>query len=89
MNGLTIAKDGEFGRAPAGIEDRLIWLCRFGTPRVFRMNQGWHSAIEMNTNTTGAKFEIMSAFDCKTPSESVEQLISRMVDALGAIGEAA
>ena len=70
---------------PSGIEDRLIWLCRFGEPRVLKMSGGWHACIEMNTNTTGSKFEVRTDFNCGSPYESIDQLISRMCEALAAL----
>lgn len=82
MNWLTTAKEGQTQQVPAGIEERMVWLCSFGTPRLSRASGGWHARIEMNTNTTGAKFEIVTDFDCETPSKAVDDLIARMLQTL-------
>ena len=85
MNSLTVARIGEVDAVPSGFEDRLVWLCRFGVPRVSRADNGWHARIEMNTNTTGSKFEVVTQFDHPTPSAAVEVLINRMMEALAAL----
>lgn len=85
MNALTVAKSGRVETVPAGFEERLVWLCQFGKPRVSMLDTGWHASIQMNTNTTGTSFEVKSEFGNQTPSAAVSQLIERMLSALVAL----
>lgn len=88
MGWLTTAKSGVTEQVPASLEERLVWLCRFGKPAVRKsgVTDGWVANIEMNTNTTGSKFEVSSGHDCASPSAAVAELISRMLEALTALG---
>jgi len=77
-------------RTPADLEGRLVWLLKFGVPRVARTTGsggGWHARIEMNTNTDGASFEVKSEFDHATPTQAMDVLIRRMLAALAAQGK--
>lgn len=87
MGSLTAisVRDGDVGMTPASLSDRLVWLCRFGKPRVGVYGSNWHACIEMNTNTTGTSFEVKSEFKHTTPDEAVDVLITRMLDALKAL----
>jgi hypothetical protein len=89
MGALTFAKDGKVETVPAGFEDRLIWLCRFGKPRLSMVGQGWFASIEMNTNTTGSSFKVESDFKGATPSAAVDQLTERMLTTLATLTGAA
>lgn len=86
MSWLTTVKEGNTERAPAGFEDKLVWLCRFGTPGISKHERGWHAQISMNTNTTGSEFKVRTGFDCQSPSVAVDSLIERMLEALAALG---
>lgn len=48
---------------------------------------GWRCSIEMNTNTTGAMFEIKSENDCATPILAAVQCLERMYIALKTLGK--
>jgi hypothetical protein len=86
MNWLsTKAKESVAETVSAGIEEKLVWLCRFGRPKLYRMENGWHCCIDMNTNTTGSKFEVSSEYKLASPSAAVDQLIERMLVALAAV----
>jgi hypothetical protein len=82
VNSLVAAKSGASEKTPAGFEDKLIWLCKFGQPRVSNTGNGWYASIEMHVSAQGAKFEIRSEFGCATPSVAADMLIQRMLEAL-------
>jgi hypothetical protein len=42
----------------------------------------------MNTNTTGAKFEVSSEHTHSTPAEAIDVLIARMLETLAQLGAA-
>lgn len=76
---------GTLEQVPASLSERLEWLCRFGLPRVSRLEQGWYAVIAMNTTAIGASFDVKSDFSHKSPDAAVAQLIERMLAALAAI----
>lgn len=82
MNGLVASKGGATERVPAGFEEKLVWLCRFGQPAVRNMGDGWFAKVEMHVSAQGASFDIKSDFSMQTPAAAVEQLIERMLEAL-------
>lgn len=85
MNSLVAVKAGTTERVPSGFEEQLIWLQKFGQPRVSMASNGWHASITMNTNTTGTEFAVKSEFNHRLPSEAVTVLIERMLAALVAL----
>lgn len=92
MNALVGIKGGAAERVPAGLNDRLVWLTKFGKPKVGVYGSGgWHAHIEMHVADTvkGASFEVKSEFKHQTPDEAVGVLIERMLDTLAQIGAAA
>ena len=84
---IRAAQDGRVEHVPAGFEEKLVWLCRFGTPRVSRHKGGWRCGIEMHVSAVGAQFEIGSEFNHGSPGEAIEVLIQRMLEALATIRE--
>ena len=48
------------------------------------LGEGWHARIEMNTNTTGAQFTVVSEFGMKSPDAALQQLVERMLTAVTA-----
>lgn len=86
---LTTAKSGTVGATPAGFEERLEWLCRFGKPRISRVSDGWFASIDMNTNTTGAEFKVTSDLGHATPSAALNIMIQRMLETLVKLGASA
>jgi hypothetical protein len=85
VNSLTAARAGRVETAPADFEEKLVWLCKFGQPRLGMLSKGWHAKIEMNTNTTGTSFDVSTDFQQPTPSAAVDQLIERMLTALATL----
>lgn len=71
---------------PSSVSERMQWLCKFGEPSISRMRSGWWARIEMNTNTTGAKFQVDTEMKHGTIDEAVDQLIHRMIEALVMLG---
>jgi hypothetical protein len=86
MSWLTAVKTGSTERAPAAFEEKMEWLCKFGEPSVSKMRNGWWARIDMNTNTTGSKFQVDTDTKHERPSQAVDQLIERMLDALTSLG---
>lgn len=88
MNNLTLTNSVAVEAVPADLEGKLIWLCRFGKPSLSVVTSGWHARINMNTNTTGSEFKVDSDWKMPTPTEAVDQLIARMLEALSALNGA-
>ena len=84
MTELATLKAGKLERVPEGVSERLQWLCYFGKPRISMLGEGWHARIEMNTNTTGAQFTVVSEFGMKSPDAALQQLVERMLTAVTA-----
>lgn len=82
MGDLVAAKFGATEKTPAGFEDKLQWLRKFGKPRVSYPGNGWYASIEMHVSAQGATFKIDSDMRMDSPSAAVDQLISRMLEAL-------
>lgn len=82
MNALTATKSGTTEHAPAGFEEKLIWLTKFGKPNMFKMDKGWNAGIDMHVASTGSTFKVDSNYNHDTPSEAVDVLIERMLAAL-------
>lgn len=69
-------------RVPAGLEERLEWLTRFGKPRVRFDVDGWSAHIDMHVANAGAEFKVRSEFNMDTPSAALDQCITRMLETL-------
>lgn len=84
MSALALFRRGSNpSPVPAGLGEKLIWLRKFGKPRVgIYGTSDWHANIEMNTNSTGAAFEIRSEYKHQTPEAAVDQLIERILATL-------
>lgn len=85
MNSLAMVKPAKVETVPAGFEEKLVWLCKFGKPGVSMQDSGWHARINMNTNTTGTAFTVASEFGLRSPAAAVDQLIERMLTALATL----
>lgn len=65
--------------AQPNLEQLLLDLTYFGRPRMFMADDGtWLAAIEMNTTSAGAKFEVKSDFKHTNPRDAVVQLAERV-----------
>ncbi len=62
----------------ADLEQILLHLCRFGRPRLSRMDRGWHCWVSMHVQAVGAAVEIKSEFDHATPLESAQVCLDRV-----------
>lgn len=84
MNNLVAAKAGITQQVPAALNDRLVWLSRFGKPRVSMQDSGWSAGIRMHVadSVQGASFEVNSEFGHADPEDAVTQLIDRMLSTL-------
>lgn len=82
MNAMTASKSGAVEPVRASFRDKLVWLTRFGKPRLVVIDEGWHASIEMHVASVGASFTVRSEFDMSTPEAAIDQCIQRMLDSL-------
>lgn len=85
MGDIQAIKPHRVETVPAGLSERLVWLCKFGKPRLSVPRDGWHANIEMNTNTTGSSFTVSTEFKLESPDAAVAQLIERMLETLATL----
>jgi hypothetical protein len=64
------------------LEELLMELVKYGKPRVSMIGDGWHSNVEMNTNTVGADFKCASDFNMSTPTAAAKQCLERVLKAV-------
>jgi hypothetical protein len=64
------------------LEELLMELVQYGKPRVSMIGEGWHSNVEMNTNTVGADFKCASDFGMATPTDAAKQCLERVLKAV-------
>jgi len=75
-------------KTPADLDGKLVWLKRFGQPNIFCHDDGTFSAkIQMHVAQQGASFNIRSDYHHDTPTQAVDQMISRMLETLAQIGK--
>jgi hypothetical protein len=85
---FSLIKNGEPGTTHCNavkqptLEELLMELVKYGKPRVSMIGKGWHSNVEMNTNTVGADFKCASEFDMATPTEAAKQCLERVLKAV-------
>lgn len=82
MTELSPLARPDVGHIPNSLEDKLIWLTGFGKPTLFRMDGGWHTSLAMHVASKGSTFKIESDYKHQSPSEAVDECISRMVATL-------
>jgi hypothetical protein len=78
--------------APAGesLEDVLLELAKWGCPYLHCHRDGeWSARVDANITPLGAKFEVRSEFNCKTPMQAALQCRERLLAAVKTIGGAA
>ena len=78
--------EGESARPVEGLstDELLAAMARLGQVRLFLFMGGWVASINMNTNTTGASFEVSSEHHLPTPRDALKQCYER---ALGAVAQ--
>ncbi len=64
----------------------LLDLARFGEPMLWLMRSGWFCKIEVTLSIEGAKFEVKSESDHKTPMEALIKCEDRLKSAISKIG---
>ena len=67
------------------LQDLIVYLVRYGKPRVSYISNGWVCSVEMNTNTIGTQFDVKSEFGHRTPIEAAKQCHERIQNAIKAI----
>lgn len=68
------------------LEELMVYLIRYGRPRLSYLDKGWYCKVEMNTNTTGTQFDVASEFGNPTPIGAAKQCHERIVAALKQLG---
>lgn len=68
--------------ANADLEQLLIYMLRFGKPRVTFVSTGWCCKVEMNTNSKGTQFDVSSEFGHPTPLSAARECHERVVSAM-------
>lgn len=68
------------------LEELLLYLIRYGKPRVSYHDGGWYCKVEMNTNTKGTQFDVASDFDQPTPLHAARMCHERIIAAMKALG---
>lgn len=67
------------------LQEMLLFLIRYGRPRLSYHDGGWYCKVEMNTNTKGTQFDIASEFNHPTPISAAKQCQERIDNALKAL----
>jgi hypothetical protein len=86
MQGLVAAKAGTTDKVPADLAGKLVWMTRFGKPRISHTGDGWYSNIEMHVASKGTTFTVASDFKHEHPTTALDQCIDRMLSTLSALG---
>lgn len=68
------------------LEDLMVYMIRYGKPRLSYIQDGWYCKVEMNTNTTGTQFDVASDFSHKQPLLAAKQCHERIMQALKQLG---
>lgn len=76
--------------APTGdesLEDVLIDLAKWGKPRVgqYGSDGTWHCSVEVSITPIGAKFEVRSDFERKSPLDAAKQCRKNLLVAVNSI----
>lgn len=68
------------------LEELMVYMIRYGKPRVSYLDGGWYCKVEMNTNTKGTQFDVASEFNQPTPLQAARQCHERIIGAMKALG---
>jgi hypothetical protein len=68
------------------LEELMVYLIRYGKPRLSYIDKGWYCKVEMNTNTKGTQFDVASDFEQPTPLHAVRMCHERIIGAMKALG---
>lgn len=68
------------------LEELMVYMIRYGKPRISYLDGGWYCKVEMNTNTSGTQFDVASEFSHKDPSTAARQCHERIIAALKQLG---
>ena len=67
------------------LQELMVYLIRYGRPRLSYLDGGWYCKVEMNTNTKGTQFDVASEFNHPTPIAAAKQCHERIVNAMKAL----
>jgi hypothetical protein len=70
------------------LETILTAMCDYGSPHIFKMEDGWHCCIKMYVTSIGATFEVMSTYKEPSPLVAAIECRKRMDEALLKMGKA-
>lgn len=69
------------------IESVLDQLALYGSPRLFKMDKGWHCAISMCVSGKGISFDVCSGFNHPSALDAALCCFDRMNSALKGFGK--
>lgn len=82
---LRKTPEQEATRVVEDLQELMLYLIRYGRPRISYLDGGWYCKVEMNTNTKGTQFDIASEFNHPTPIAAAKQCHERIDNALKAL----
>jgi hypothetical protein len=82
---LRKTPEQEATRVEEDLQELMLYLIRYGRPRLSYLDGGWYCKVEMNTNTKGTQFDIASEFNHSTPMSAAKQCHERITNALKAL----
>lgn len=68
------------------LEELMVYMIRYGKPRLSLHDGGWYCKVEMNTNTKGTQFDVASEFNQPTPLHAARMCNERIENAMKALG---
>lgn len=71
------------------VEEMLIWLLKYGKPKVIFYGKGWGAQVDMYVNTRGTEFKISSGIEEPDPKTALIYTIERLAETLHQLGELA
>ena len=68
------------------LEELMMYMVRYGRPRLSLHDGGWYCKVEMNTNAKGTQFDVASEFNQPTPLHAARMCHERIITALKTLG---
>lgn len=85
MLSLLKKPEPEANKIIEDLQELMLYLIRYGRPRLSYLDGGWYCKVEMNTNTKGTQFDVASEFNHPTPIAAAKQCHERIVNAMKAL----
>lgn len=67
------------------LQELLLYMIRYGKPRMHYLEGGWYVKVEMNTNTKGTQFDVASEFGHSTPLSAAKECHERIINSMKAL----